>query len=464
MKKLYFVLVAFLYYFSSPAQNITGTWNSILEANNIKLRIVFHINEVSKDSLVATMDSPDQGAKNLPATSCVFTNNQLTIKMDQFRIVFSGNYDATLNQISGTFTQAGHSLALTFTRNEQTIETKPNPTEPQPPYPYNSENVFFKNKKDNVTLAGTLTYPKTGNHFPVAVLVTGSGPQNRDEELLGHKPFLVLSDYLTRRGYAVLRYDDRGCFQSTGNFATATTIDFAEDANAAVEYLKTRKEINPQKIGIIGHSEGGLIAPIVAVRNPAVNYIVLMAGPGEKGSQILLSQQSLIAKANGVSDDLIKQQTAVNAHIFNLADSISDTDSLKKSLKNYLYNEIKHNSLLQTQAGDNISQFIDTQIQQITSPWMLTFLRFDPQPTLEKVRCKVLAIAGSKDLQVDPVINLNSIRNALTKGGNKQFSIKEINDLNHLFQECTTGSPNEYAGITQTISPMALETIFNWLK
>jgi pimeloyl-ACP methyl ester carboxylesterase len=323
--------------------------------------------------------------------------------------------------------------------------------------------VSFVNAKENIRLAGTFTFPKGKAPLATVVLISGSGPQNRDEELMGHKPFLVLADYLTRNGIAVLRFDDRGSYASEGNFATATSNDFATDVEAAVAYLKTRKEVNKGKIGLMGHSEGGLIAPMVAVRNKDVNFIVLMAGPGIRGSEIMLRQQALIGRANGVKEEDLKQTIELNAAVFKMVDEIADTDTLRVKISNYLREQSKTVAALATNDAKKTEEMIESQLEQLLSPWMLNFIRYNPSTALEKVKCPVLAINGSKDLQVPSEVNLNAIETALNKAKNKNFVIKELAGLNHLFQECKTGSPNEYAGIEQTISPSALEVITQWI-
>ena len=336
--------------------------------------------------------------------------------------------------------------------------------EPVKPYPYYSEEVTFVNKKDNFTLAGTLTLPKKEGKFPVVVLITGSGPQNRDEELMGHKPFLILSDYLTRNGIAVLRYDDRGTYASKGNFAKATTTDFATDVEWAVNYLKTRKDIDLKKIGLIGHSEGAIIAPMVAVNSRDIRFMVLMAGTAIPGGDLLVLQQELIGRASGMPEDKLKQTSEINRGAYNIIVQSSDSAIISTKLTEYLHQKMKENPDLVIANGMSTEEIIKIQIAQLTSPWMLNFISYNPALILEKVKCPVLAINGSKDLQVPANVNLPAIENALKKGGNKKATIKELPGLNHLFQESTTGSPTEYAGIEQTISPVALETMTNWIK
>jgi len=442
-------------------QDISGDWNGALKVGGMQLRLVFHITKTDA-GLTATMDSPDQGAKGIPMSKATFENPVLTIEMAAAGIEYTGKLDSGV--VNGTFKQRGQSFPMILTKKTiEKVEMK-RPQEPVKPYPYYSEDVTFSNKKDNITLAGTLTLPKKEGKFPVVVLITGSGPQNRDEELMGHKPFLVLSDYLTRNGIAVLRYDDRGTFASKGSFSKATTFDFATDVEAAINYLKTRKEIDQKHIGLIGHSEGGIIAPIVAVNRKEVSFIVLMAGTAIPGSQLLLLQQDLIGRGMTMKEEDLKIGAELNTNIYKFVDEYQNTDTLKVKITNYLLAKSKELPDLKIPEGKTVNDFIDMQLGQLMTPWMLNFIRYNPAPMLEKVKCPVLAINGDKDLQVPSKVNLPAIENALKKGGNKKFTIKELPGLNHLFQECKTGLPAEYAQIEQTLSPLALEAITSWIK
>jgi uncharacterized protein len=444
------------------SQDITGDWNGALKVQGTQLRIVFHVTKADA-GYTATMDSPDQGAKGIPMSKATYENQVLTLELAAARINYSGTFD-NKETVTGTFNQAGQSFPLVLTRKPvEKVEVK-RPQNPVKPYPYYSEEVTFVNKKDSITLAGTLTLPKKEGKFTVVVLITGSGPQNRDEELMGHKPFLVIADHLTRNGIAVLRFDDRGTYASKGNFAKATTNDFATDVEAAVSYLKIRKEINTKKIGLIGHSEGGIIAPIVAVKSKDVSFIVLMAGTAIPGSELLLRQQDLIGRASGMKEEDLKTSAELNTHIFKLVDEISNKDTLKARMTDYLLAKSKELPDMKIADGKKVNDLIELQLNQTTSPWMLNFIRYNPALMLEKVKCPVLAINGDKDLQVPSNVNLPAIEKALKKGGNKKITVKELPGLNHLFQECKTGLPKEYGEIEQTISPVALETITNWIK
>jgi len=461
MKKITLVLAFLCVSVVSFGQDIAGQWNGILSVGAMKLRIVFNVTKTTS-GYSATMDSPDQGAYGIPVATTTFVDNVLKIGAPELGIQYEGTLDQS-NVISGQFKQAGQSFPLTLSREKKEKEIIVRPQEPAKPYPYVSEDVVFENKKDAIQLAGTLTYPKEPGRFPAVILISGSGPQNRDEELMGHKPFLVWADYLTRKGIAVLRFDDRGTAASKGNFKTAITPDFASDVEAAVQYLKTRTEIDMKKIGLIGHSEGGIIAPLVAAGTKDVKFIVLLAGTGIPGSEILLLQQELIGRANGVSEAELHKANLVNKGVFDIIAKSDDAGKLKTDLAAYIQQEYGRDTSLRIPEGITQAEFIDAQVSQLTSPWMVYFIKHDPAPVLQKVKCAVLAVNGDKDLQVPAQVNLVAIRAALEKGGNKNVTTKVFPGLNHLFQECKTGSPAEYAVIEQTISPAVLDEVSKWI-
>ena len=443
---------------AASAQDITGDWTGLLKAGAVQLHIVFHITK--QDTGYNTlMDSPDQGVNGIPVAATRLVDGRLMLEVAQPKIEYSGEWKDSL--ITGTFRQAGLSFPLEMRRGKPAPPVRPQM--PVRPYPYAEEEVRFENKGAGVQLAGTLTLPPGKGSFPAVVLITGSGPQDRDESLMGHKPFLVIADALTRRGIAVLRYDDRGTARSTGDFRKATTADFATDVEAAVAYLRTRKEINARRIGLIGHSEGGIIAPLVASRNRDIRCIVLLAGTGLRGEEIILSQQQLIAQANGgwgkPAQDMLDVNRGAMDIIVRDSMRLEHVDTIKQQLAAYFDQRSAQVPVLRSGGSEATRLAID----QLTSPWMEYFLAYDPVPALEQVRCPVLAMAGSKDLQVSPEENLVAIGRALEKGGNKHFEVKEFPELNHLFQECRTGLPAEYATIEQTFSPVALEFMVNWV-
>lgn len=337
------------------------------------------------------------------------------------------------------------------------------PQEPKPPFNYVSQDITFPNAKaNNIKLAGTLTLPKDIKNPAVAILISGSGPQNRNEELLGHKPFLVLADYLTNNGIAVLRYDDRGIADSEGDFNTATTFDLASDVEAAVNYLKTRNDIDISKIGLIGHSEGGTIAPIVASRNKDVAYTILLAGTGVIGAEVMLSQSWKIAEMMGATTETLEFNKTISEMTYNIIINDNDVEKMKTSIK-YSLNTYKK-KIEGSPYAIYINDALITQLTNVASnDWLCTFIRTSPEPYLAKTTCPVLAINGSKDVQVLPKLNLNAIEAALKKANNKDVTIKELEGLNHLFQTAETGIMQEYNTIEETFSPVALEIIKNWI-
>jgi pimeloyl-ACP methyl ester carboxylesterase len=442
----------------SQAQDITGQWNGVLSVQGTNLRIVFHVSKTD-DGYKSSMDSPDQGVNGIPVRTTTFDGSKLSLAVPEIAMSYEGEFKT--DSIVGTFKQGGMSLPLTLKRTAAEIKPAVRPQEPKPPFPYRSEDVTFENKAAGVTLAGTLTMPETGSNFTAVILISGSGPQNRDEELMGHKPFLVIADYLTRRGIAVLRYDDRGTAQSTGNFTAATTADFADDAESAFAYLKTRKEINPRKIGLMGHSEGGIIAPMVAARQKDIGFIVMLAGTGIRGDKLLLLQEELVYKVEDVPENTIAEMLKINSRIFDKIVQAKENLSMQE-ITDFM-TAMKSDITAMVPEGMGADDYIQRFAQQMSSPWMQYFLRYDPAPALEKVKCPVLAVNGSKDLQVPAKENLPAISAALKKGGNKKVTVKEYPDLNHLFQECATGSPNEYASIEQTFSPKVLSDLGDWI-
>ena len=462
MKNLTLVILTSLFSLTIYGQDITGQWNGALKIQGTQMRLVFNISQ-TENSLSSTMDSPDQGAKGIPTTTTSFENSILKITIANAKI----EYEGTLGQdniIVGTFKQGGQSFPMNLSKEKIDKEKLVRPQEPIKPFPYYSEDITFENKKVGINLAGTLTLPDKEGVFPVVILISGSGPQNRDEELLGHKPFLVLSDFLTKNGIAVLRYDDRGIAMSKGDFKTATSADFATDVESAIAYLKTRKEINKNKIGLIGHSEGGLIAPMVASKSKEVAFIILLAGTGIQGDSLLLLQKKLIEEASGINKEDIQKGQSSNRKVFDIVNKSTSLEQLNSDLTIYFKQILKDNPNTQKPAEMSDDDFVKLQVKQIASPWMQYFIKYNPAPALEKVKCPVLAVNGEKDLQVPPKENLEAIKKALTKGGNKSVTTKELPNLNHLFQECKTGSPDEYATIEQTFSPNALTEILKWLQ
>lgn len=436
---------------TAVASPLAGEWLGSLDTGAIKLRIVFKIGN-DANGLTAQMQSPDQNPAWLGATSIKQDGANLSILLTSLGVDFEGKVAADLNSIDGTFTQMGNAmpLALKRVKDEAELELK-RPQNPVKPYPYREEDVSYANQAGGDTLAATLTIPQGKGPFPAVLLIAGSGPHDRDESLLGHKPFLVLADYLTRKGIVVLRADKRGIGASTGNYATATTADFATDAEAGVAYLKTRAEVDAHRIGLIGHSEGGIIAPMAAVADPDVTFVVMMAGSGVPGDQIIVEQGRLISIAGGESADKAAEDAEKSRETLTLVETEKDPATLTKLLGAKLAAEGVPDAAI---AG---------QIKAMTSPWFRYFLTYDPATAMRQLKIPVLALNGSLDLQVPPAQNLPAIRKALADAGNTHYEVDELPGLNHLFQDAKTGAPSEYGQIEETISPMVLDKLANWI-
>ncbi|MHC1704497.1 MAG: alpha/beta hydrolase family protein [Tenuifilaceae bacterium] len=440
-------------------QNIEGSWLGALKVQGIELRIVFNISLDKDNKLKSTLDSPDQGAKGIPLGKTILDGSKLTIEASNMMASYNGEIvnDTTIN---GTWTQAGNSYPLNIVKQKKALVLN-RPQEPKPPYDYISEDVTIESKRYGTTLAGTLTLPKGNGPFPAVLLITGSGLQNRDEEIFGHKPFLVIADYLTKRGFAVLRCDDRGAGKSKGNLKDITTYDLSTDARASVDFLLNDKRIDPKKVGLLGHSEGGLIALMLASEKNDIAFIVSLAGPGVTGKEILLEQSAIISKLMEIPEKEIKSSTELNKKIYSILEKELDNQiaqqKINKSLKDYLTK----------QKEKDIEQKVKEMEKglPITSySWLRYFITSDPSTYLVKIQCPVLAMNGGKDVQVISQSNLAAIDKFLKKGKNNDVTTIEVKDLNHLFQHCTTGLPSEYGKIEETFSEDALKTIGDWLS
>ncbi len=434
-----------------PAK-LDGLWEGTLKLGPaMTLRLVLRVKRVANGPLLVAIDSPDQGANGIPVSAIAVKDGTLTFESKTIQGNYSGKLDLEGGSIVGEWKQGGAALPLVLKKTDKMAELR-RPQLPKGPFPYRAEDVSYPNASaKGVTLAGTLTLPEGDGPFPAAVFITGSGPQDRDESLMGHKPFLVLADHLSRRGVAVLRVDDRGVGKSTGDFAKATSADFATDARAGIAYLRTRKEIDPKRIGLIGHSEGGLVGPMVAAEAPdEVAFLVLMAGPGVTGGEILTLQRRLIGRAQGAPDAALDKQEEVLSKLTELLRA--EVDDAKAAAK-----------MAELASTYDDVPTVTADIALMTTPWFRYFLDYDPRPTLAKVRCPVLAVNGEKDLQVPPKEDLAEVEKALRSGGNDRVTIRELPGLNHLFQTAPTGSPAEYGSIEETISPTALEAIATWI-
>src|SRR5579859_8013951 len=443
-----------------PANAISpfeGTWQGAFQNGNMRFRLQLRVSHDEQKNLAGTLDSLDQGANGLPMSKLSEQSGAVHFEIAMVGGVYEGTMNAARNSITGMWSQGQDNVALEFKRSDDVLEVR-RPQTPAKPFPYKEEEVSFANQAGTATLAGTLTIPAGAGPFPAALLVSGSGPQNRDEFMGGHKPFLVLADALARKGIAVLRYDKRGLGKSTGDFSAATTQDFAADAAVALAYLKGRKEVAPEKVGVIGHSEGGLIAPILAADGAAkggVAWIVLLAAPAQTGEETMLAQSKAIASAAGMPAAQLIQSLEFDRQAYAMVREEKDPAVLEKKLEAVV---------VEAGMGDSAnSAAIGAQIHMLASTWFKYFLDYDPLPTLKKVHCPVLALDGSKDLQVIASENLPLIQQALGEAGNKDVTVKELPDLNHLFQHSESGTPAEYGAIEETISPEVLQLVGDWV-
>ena len=445
-------LITFFTSIILTAQDITGQWHGVLEVQGTKLRVVFNVT-ASDATYTTTMDSPDQGVSGIPVTKTTLENATVKFEINNAQIEYKGQLKDS--EIIGTFKQGGQEFPMNLSRNAIEKDVQRRPQEPKEPFKYNSEDIVFKNETDNITLAGTFTYPKQGSNFPAVILISGSGPQDRNSEIMNHKPFLVIADYLTNNGIAVLRVDDRGTAASEGNHDETGLDGLVRDTNSALTYLKTRKEVDPSHLGLLGHSLGGLIAPIVASASKDVSFIVLLAAPGIRGDQLMLLQKETIERKMGVSEaELALSQKNIKGAYAIVLQSDDRKTTLAANLENYF------TKVFGTVLPENEIKALS---HQLSIPWLSDFIKFDPKTSLSKTKCAVLALNGTNDLQVPAEENLTAIEKILKDNGNKDIETVKMDGLNHLFQESETGLPNEYATIEETFSPKALKIISDWI-
>jgi pimeloyl-ACP methyl ester carboxylesterase len=449
-----------------PNGEIEGIWQGTLKFSGIELRVTFSISRASDNTLKATYDVPEQNAIDMPVDEITFKNGEVRLKIMPIDGAYIGKLSEDGEKIDGNWIQSGMTLPLVLERTQLKLAIK-RPQEPKEPYPYIAEEIVFENIDAGIRLAGTLTLPLSEETFPAVLFLSGSGAQDRDEAIFGHRPFLVLADYLTRRGIAVLRVDDRGVGGSTGNFDKATAMDFVSDAMAGVTYLKSRKEIDHGLIGLVGHSEGGMIATMVAAQSPDIAFIVLMASPGLAIKHMEFSEEERALKAHGASDDLISRNRAVQERLFAVISREADSKVIKErftSIMNEFFNGLNaQEKKIFGISEKNLEADIQERFRRLHSPWFRFYLNYDPRVVLKKISCPVLAVNGEKDVQVTPKENLEAVKNALEAGGNRNSTIKELPGLNHLLQTAETGNTSEYGKIEETMSPFAMQIIGDWI-
>ncbi|MFP6649554.1 MAG: alpha/beta fold hydrolase [Pirellulaceae bacterium] len=454
-----FVIVFTLSIASAFSQDIVGTWSGKTTRENKSITFVFQIKK-ENNTYSSTMSVPTFRIDGIKTKTTTFENGTLIIDGSNVGMKYEGTYNTELGQFEGTYKEGAVVLSINLKKGAVKITDTRRPQEPVKPYPYYEEEVVFKNVEAKITLSGTLTLPNKKGKFPVVILISGSGPQDRDESYMGHKPFLVLSDYLTKQGIGVLRFDDRGHGKSTGDFGNATTEDFAKDVLSAITYLKTRNDVDVKHIGLIGHSEGGIIAPLAANNSKDVSFMVLLASTGISGAELSVMQSKTLRQFP-VKDEVTYEKNTRKA-IAIVTSNKSETE-IKKELTTH-YNDFLRPILTSLNVPEkNINAFIESQLKTSLKPWSRYFLQYNPADEIEKLQIPVLSLNGSKDTQVNAKINQEGIRKALIKGNNQDYKIVELENLNHFFQECETGKMDEYRKIEQTFSPTALKEISNWI-
>ncbi|MFN7731174.1 MAG: alpha/beta hydrolase family protein, partial [Pirellula sp.] len=423
---------------SIPEPKLKAIWKGQLDAGIQKIEVAFRECEDGR----IFFDSLSQKAGGFVAKKQT-DQDTVVLEVPGVQGTFRGKLSEDGSELQGQWKQGLLPLKLQLKRSqlkELQITGPIRPQTPKPPFPYQQQPVSVENPKAvGVRLAGTLTLPNGSERVPAVVLISGSGPQDRDEAILEHRPFAVLADHLTRRGVAVLRFDDRGVAESTGDFASATSQDFASDVRACIEFLRNHPRIDSERVGLCGHSEGGLIAPMAAVEDSRIAFCVLLAGTGVPGDQILASQTHLLLKASGVGDKELESQAKLQRAVLDLG--LRRPALSAEEISEAVRGLIQEMGDPDQPASKEVQEGISQQAKLLAAPWFQFFLAYDPAPTLEKLRCPVLILNGSKDLQVDPTLNVPAIEAALRRGGNNRFRALVLPDLNHLFQTCETGSP-----------------------
>jgi uncharacterized protein len=440
-----------------------GIWEGILSVPpGLELQIVFKVTTTKGGEAKATLDIPDENARGIPLSTFSVDGDEVTFGIKELPLEFKGKRDAAGTAILGNWKQGPTVLPLTLMKVASATQRR-RPQTPKPPFPYKTEDVLYPSKATGVHLAGTLTLPQGKAPFPAVLMITGSGPQDRDESIVGHRPFLVLADALTRRGIAVLRSDDRGVGRSTGAFDTATSADFADDAEGGLNFLKGRPEIDPKKLGLLGHSEGGVIGPMVAARAPDhVAFLVLLAGTGVSGESLANAQQETMLRAAGATEETIKTTNELLKRLLPILLGEKDpklaSEKMSAAVKAWLAEQSE--ATRKSVADQDLPTLM---VQRLSSPWLRYFLALDPRKELARVKCPVLAINGELDSQVAFRENLDGIAKALKDSGNDRVTTRSFPQLNHLFQSCKTGALSEYARIEETMNPEVLKTITDWV-
>ncbi|TSA27824.1 MAG: alpha/beta fold hydrolase [Ignavibacteriales bacterium] len=445
-------------------KEILGYWSGNLKMLSMELNFQIKVSKTNK-SLEGFINIPSQKVSEYKLPVFTYKKNQIHFELPGSAGVAKFDGKLKADSIKGTLLQAGIKGIFNLVKIDQPVKEEKVEIQKKEPLPYSEEDIAFKSGR--ILLAGTLTTPKTEGIYPAVILLTGNGPQDRDEDVFGFKIFQIIADYLTKNGVAVLRYDDRGVGGSTGNTMQSTTEDFSNDALAAIEFLKKQKNIDKTKIGLLGHSEGSQIAELAAVNSKDVSFIVLLSGNGVDGGKALIEQQKLILKVNGVADSLITQNLELQNKINYALSNDIDLNDIRKDIRAFAekdfagLNKEVRNSIQNKETYLNSN--VQSQIQIFNNPWFRYYVKYDPIPTLERIKIPVLMLFGELDLQFPPSLNKQRMEEALVKAGNKNFKSIVFPKVNHLYQEAKIGSPSEYSELKKEFAPGFLETIGNWV-
>lgn len=471
MKNCVFAFLLFFVSIALAAQNpppipaaLEGNWKGSLRAGNTELPLVIHIKKGKSGEMNALLDSPLQNAFGIDAGSVSTVGDSLRIYVKSIQGTLYFHFDSTNDKLQGTWQQGSARLPIVLQRlpeGEQGIPKRPQ--EPDTPLPYPVKEVTFRNEAAGISLSGTLTLPDTTGHFPAVVLVSGSGPQDRDESIFGHKPFYVLSDFLTRNGIAVLRYDDRGTGKSEGFYPLATTADLAEDARAAHSFLQQNPHVLKHCTGILGHSEGGIIAPMIAGKDTTVDFIILIAGPSIRIDSLLILQTALLSERTGNAPELIALNRRLLERIFSLVRDAEEKGEDITFMRKAVDSVINELSQAQKDSLHLDDQAILRQTQFFISPWMRYLLMLDPAEVFSALTVPTLAVYGEKDLQVPAAINARRLEDYLRQSPLTDYRIVVFPGLNHLMQNADSGLPDEYASIEESMAPAVMELVTKWI-
>ncbi len=480
MKCITILITALLLYCSGFSQNLVGNWEGKLTVQENSLPIIFHIKKDSTEKLTASFDSPSQKAYNIPCSDVYIKDDSLVVLIKNIQGKYAGLLSTDQKSTIGTWFQGTASFPMNLNKTSDIASAKEfkRPQTPIAPFPYAVEELTYDNVDGSIHFGATLTKPFPAENekinlrskkYSAVLLITGSGKQDRDETIFGHKSFAIIADYLTRKGIAVLRVDDRGAGKTTGQFNTATTKDFAEDVEAGIHYLQSRNDIDPTQIGLMGHSEGGIIAPMVASRNPTIAFIILLAGPGIKITSLMEQQSVDVAKAAGINAKDLEEYRLLYRSIVNLIPTIKDTAlAFQKTIqltKQWEANHTPSTVLNTTGIKDENSRiyFARQFVQQLSTVWFNYFIQINPAIYLSKVKCPILALNGEKDVQVAAADNLKAIQKNASKNKNTDITIMQLPGLNHLFQHCNKCTVDEYGDLEESFSTDALQIIGDWI-